>query len=83
MDKHQQQGTNKDRQGQAGAPGGKQPNEGEGNRTAARDYNQRTEKFVHSGKVGDSAKRAERAVESGERGDLEKAEEIGKQHAKH
>jgi hypothetical protein len=82
MDKQQQKDMNKD-QSQAAARGGKQPNEGEGNRTAARDYNQRTEKFVHSGKVEESAKRAERAVEGGERADLEKAEEIGKRHAKH
>jgi hypothetical protein len=28
---------------------GKQPNEGEGNRTAAKEYNRKTEKFAHSG----------------------------------
>ncbi len=65
------------------AASGKQPNEGEGNRTAARDYNTRTEKFVKSGKVDKSAADAERAVNSGEQQELTEAERIGRKHAKH
>jgi hypothetical protein len=58
-------------------------NEGEGSRTAAKDYNERTEKFIRSGRVKPSAEEAERAVEGKGRNELEKAEEIGKRHAKH
>ncbi len=59
---------------------GKSPNEGEGSRSAARDYNRRTEKFIQSGRIEESAENAERAVESGERGDLERAEDEGRSH---
>lgn len=58
-------------------------NEGEGSRTAARDYNQRTERFIQSGKVDESAKKAERAVEGDERRTLADAEKVGRGHAKH
>jgi hypothetical protein len=61
---------------------GKQPNEGEGNRTAAKDYNRRTEEFVKSGKVEPSADKAEHAIEGGERDELEKAEQAGKRPAR-
>jgi hypothetical protein len=64
-------------------PAASSANEGEGSRTAARDYNRRTERFIQSGKVDESAKKAERAVESGEREQLSDAEKIGKSHAKH
>jgi hypothetical protein len=83
MQKQPQNDMRRQGQSQAQSREGKQPNEGEGNRTAAREYNQRTEKFVHSGKVEDGAKRAERAVEGSERDELNKAEEAGKKHAKH
>ncbi|MGE5537094.1 MAG: hypothetical protein ACM30I_00635 [Gemmatimonas sp.] len=58
-------------------------NEGEGSRSAARDYNQRTEKFIKSGKVDESAKQAEKAVEGQEGKELAEAEKIGRSHAKH
>ena len=60
--------------------GGKSPNEGEGSRSAARDYNRRTARFIQSGKVEESAEKAERAVEGSERQDLERAEEEGRSH---
>jgi len=60
--------------------GGKSPNEGEGSRSAARDYNRRTARFIQSGRVQESAEQAERAVESGERQELERAEDEGRSH---
>jgi hypothetical protein len=62
--------------------GASSANEGEGSRTAARDYNQRTEKFIKSGKVDDSAKQAEKAIEGEEAKALAEAEKIGRSHAK-
>lgn len=53
-------------------------NEGEGNRTAARAYNDATERFAKSGRVEQGGQRARHAIEGDERGDLERAEEIGK-----
>ncbi len=47
-----------------------QPNEGEGNRTAAREYNQAQQRFVKSGKVDEKIRR-----------ELEHAETVGKSHA--
>jgi hypothetical protein len=58
-------------------------NEGEGSRSAARDYNQRTEQFIKSGKVDENAKKAERAIEGDERQTLSDAEKVGRSHAKH
>lgn len=58
-----------------------QRNEGEGNRTAAREYNQAQQRFVESGKVNEKARDAERALEGSERRDLEHAELVGKRHA--
>lgn len=58
-----------------------QRNEGEGNRTAAREYNEAQRRFVESGKVGEKAREAERAMEGPERRDLEQAELVGKRHA--
>jgi hypothetical protein len=57
-------------------------NQGEGNRDAARAYNESTREFVDSGKVESSAQDAKRARQGAERGDLDRAEEIGKGHAK-
>jgi hypothetical protein len=62
---------------------GKQRNEGEGNKTAARDYNKRTKEFIDSGRVDESAKEAERAVKSPEGKELRDAEKTGREHAKH
>lgn len=77
MDKSQ----DRNRAGQKNA--GQPVNEGEGSRSAARDYNQRTDAFIRSGKVEESAKKAEKAIESDERKELSDAEKIGRSHAKH
>jgi uncharacterized protein (TIGR02284 family) len=61
---------------------GKQRNEGEGNKTAAKEYNDATRKFVDSGKVDQKAEEAARARQGAERKDLERAEQAGKSHAK-
>lgn len=61
---------------------GKQRNEGEGNKTAAKEYNEATTKFAQSGKVDDQAQKAAQAREGGERQELERAEQAGKSHAK-
>ena len=58
-----------------------QRNEGEGNRTAARQYNEDQQRFVESGKVDEKAREAEKALDGDERGELEQAELVGKRHA--
>ena len=55
--------------------------EGEGSYSGAKDYNQRTEKFVESGKVKDAARKAEPKNEE-EKHAMQKAERIGREHAK-
>ena len=55
-----------------------QKNEGEGNRTAAREYNEATRRFTESGRVEKSGKEAKRAVEGSEKAELERAEQAGK-----
>jgi hypothetical protein len=55
--------------------------EGEGSYTGSKDYNERTRKFLDSGKVDEAAKRAEPQSEQ-EKQAMQKAERIGKQHAK-
>lgn len=57
-------------------------NEGEGNRTAAKQYNDAQRKFVESGKVEPAAKDAERALETDEAKELARAEEEARGHAK-
>jgi len=57
-----------------------QRNEGEGNRTAAREYNHAQQDFADSGKVEEKAKAARKAVEGGEAKELHDAELIGKRH---
>ncbi|HEX5419530.1 MAG TPA: hypothetical protein VFY39_05995 [Gammaproteobacteria bacterium] len=52
-------------------------NEGEGNRTAARRYNEAVRETVKKGKAGDS-----RPLSEAEQRELEKAEEVGKTRAK-
>jgi hypothetical protein len=59
----------------------RQRNEGEGNRTAARHYNEAQQRFVESGKVDEKAREAEEALQGPERRELEHAELIGKRHA--
>ena len=55
--------------------------EGEGSYTGSRDYNQRTKKFVDSGKVDEAAHEAEPKSEE-EKDAMQEAERIGKQRAK-
>ena len=55
--------------------------EGEGSYRGTKDYNERTEKFIKSGKVNKAAKDAEPKSEE-ERHAMQKAERIGKQKAK-
>lgn len=56
-------------------------NEGEGSRTAAKRYNDATEKFAKSGKVEPAAKAAKKSLGSDEAGELARAEEEGKTRA--
>jgi hypothetical protein len=57
-------------------------NEGEGNRTAAREYNDAQQRFVRSGKVDEKAHEAERdMLDRDIRRELEQAETVGKRHA--
>ena len=55
--------------------------EGEGSYTGSKDYNERTKKFIDSGKVDEAARNAEPRNEE-EKQSMQKAERIGKQHAK-
>lgn len=55
--------------------------EGEGSYSGSRDYNERTRKFVDSGKVDEAARRAAPQSEQ-EKQSLQKAERMGKQRAK-
>lgn len=57
-----------------------QRNEGEGNRTAARQYNEDQQKFVRSGKVEEKAEEARDAVQGAEGKELRDAELVGKRH---
>ena len=56
-------------------------NEGEGNRTAARQYNDAQQRFVRSGKVEKKAREAQKAIEGKEGKELREAELVGKQRA--
>jgi hypothetical protein len=60
---------------------GSSANEGEGNRSAARRFNEAQHKFVADGKVAAKAKEAEKAIAGPEGEELRRAEEIGKQHS--
>ena len=64
----------------AGA-GNPQANEGEGNRTAARHYDEAVRRTVKSGKVEDKAREAEKALDGAEGAELAVAEEAGKQRS--
>ena len=55
--------------------------EGEGSYSASKDYNERTKKFIDSGKVDEAARKAEPQTEE-EKQAMDKAERIGKKHAK-
>jgi hypothetical protein len=53
-------------------------NEGEGNRTAARQYNEAQQRFVGSGKVEKKAREAQKALDGEEGKELRRAELVGK-----
>jgi hypothetical protein len=55
--------------------------EGEGSYTGTKDYNQRTKKFVESGKVEEAAREAAPQSEE-EKHAMQKAERLGKERAK-
>ena len=55
--------------------------EGEGSYSGTKDYNERQRKFMQSGKVEDAARDAQPQSEQ-EKHEMQKAERIGKQHAK-
>jgi hypothetical protein len=58
-----------------------QRNEGEGNRTAARRYNDAQHAYVESGRSDAAAEEAKRAVDGKEGDELRAAEKEGKRHA--
>ena len=55
-------------------------NEGEGSKTAAREYNQKASEHARSGKSDPAAKEAEKAIEGDEATDLQRAEDEGRKH---
>ena len=55
--------------------------EGEGSYTGTKDYNERTKKFVESGKVEEAANEAKPTSEQ-EAHEMKKAERLGKERAK-
>jgi hypothetical protein len=61
-------------------PAGNSPNEGEGNKTAARQYNEAQQRFTQSGKVEEKAREAEKALDGPEKEALQQAEAVGKSH---
>jgi hypothetical protein len=56
-------------------------NEGEGSRTAARAYNEKTKQFVENEDVEAKAEEAAQALEGKEGDELRKAEEQGRSHS--
>jgi hypothetical protein len=57
-----------------------QANEGEGNRTAAKQYEKAQREFVQSGNVDRKAREAEQAIDGDEAKALERAEAEGMRH---
>ena len=55
-------------------------NEGEGNRTAARQYNEARRQFVRSGQVDEQGRAAEKPLDSAQRTEIEHAELVGQRH---
>jgi ElaB/YqjD/DUF883 family membrane-anchored ribosome-binding protein len=55
-------------------------NEGEGNKTAARQYNEAQKGFAQSGKVEEKAREAEQALDGPEKAALQHAEDVGRSH---
>jgi len=64
-------------------PSDGQRNEGEGNKTAARHYNDETAAYAKSGKAAAAAEAAEKAIEGPEGKELRKAEREGLKHSRH
>ncbi len=63
--------------------GGQGQNEGEGNKTAARHYNQGAQQSAQNpGRTERQANEAKRAIDSPEGEELERAEEIGRKPAR-
>ncbi|MGE0652765.1 MAG: hypothetical protein AB7P12_13610 [Alphaproteobacteria bacterium] len=60
----------------------RQKNEGEGNRTAAREYNRDTREFIEKENVDKLAEQARKDLEGDKGDELRKAEEEGKRKAK-
>src|SRR3546814_19811696 len=67
----------------AAAMGQNPKNEGEGNRTAAREHNKETREFIEAGQVEKNAVKARTAVDSGERASLAQPEKEGLKKARH
>jgi hypothetical protein len=63
-------------------PQSSQPNEGEGNRTAARAFDADERKVVDSGQVEQKAREAEEALERKEGDELRRAKQTGKSRSK-
>lgn len=59
-----------------------QRNEGEGNVTAAKEYNEKTKKFVEEQDVEEQARKAAQALEGDEAAKLREAEEKGRERAR-
>ena len=59
-----------------------QANEGEGNRTAAREFNRAQQAFAQSGPVEKKAREAEAALAGGERKSLKKAERAARSRSR-
>lgn len=58
-----------------------QKEHGEGNYKASREYNEATKEFVESGRVAEAARQAAPSGEA-ERREMERAEQVGRSHAK-
>src|SRR5215210_4240892 len=56
-------------------------NEGEGNKTAARQYNEAQQRFAQTGRVEEKAREAEEALDGPEKEALQRAEAVGKRHS--
>nr|WP_298689392.1 hypothetical protein [uncultured Dongia sp.] len=77
----QQQGAGGKQRQQGGQPS--QANEGEGNKTAARHYNEGAQQSAQNpGRTERKAQDAKRAIDSPEGEELERAEEIGRKPAR-
>lgn len=67
--------------GEMGRRPGMDGNQGEGNKGAAKAYNDDTKEFAQSGKVEEQARKARRDLEGPQGDELRRAEAEGKRHA--